>query len=139
LFFGLLSPLKVSERFRLLLKTEKRGRKAAQAVLARAKENRAARKRKQAMGDGLKLSTKTQITRIIQCPKPTAGHQTHRKHQWVSLTSHRLAYNPITLEYDRNPEGERLKRLDEDAKIRGYVRAHNMDHNGNSKYNPLTG
>jgi hypothetical protein len=50
-----------------------------------------------------------------------------------------LAYNPITLEYDRNPEGERLKRLDEDAKIRGYVRAHNMDNKGNSKFNPLNG
>ena len=53
--------------------------------------------------------------------------------------SNGLAYNPITLEYDRNPEGEKLKRLDEEAKIRGYVRAHNMDHNGNSKYNPLNG
>ena len=50
-----------------------------------------------------------------------------------------LAYNPITLEYDRNPEGDRLKRRDEDAKIRGYVRAHNMDNRGNSHYNPLTG
>jgi hypothetical protein len=50
-----------------------------------------------------------------------------------------LAYNPITLEYDRNPEGEKLKRMDEDAKIRGFVRAHNMDHNGNSKFNPLNG
>lgn len=50
-----------------------------------------------------------------------------------------LAYNPITLEYDRNPEGQKLKRMDEDTKIRGYVRAHNMDYRGNSKYNPLTG
>jgi hypothetical protein len=32
-----------------------------------------------------------------------------------------------------------LRRNDEDAKIRGFVRAHNMDHRGNSKYNPLTG
>ncbi len=29
--------------------------------------------------------------------------------------------------------------MDEDTKIRGYVRAHNMDYKGNSKYNPLTG
>lgn len=29
--------------------------------------------------------------------------------------------------------------MDEDAKIRGYVRAHNMDQNGNSKFNPLNG
>jgi len=33
----------------------------------------------------------------------------------------------------------KLKHRDEDSKIRGYVRAHNMDHRGNSKYNPLTG
>jgi hypothetical protein len=51
----------------------------------------------------------------------------------------RLAYNPITLEYDRNPEGEKLRRLDEDCKIRGYVRAHNMDRHGNSNYNILNG
>lgn len=43
------------------------------------------------------------------------------------------------MEYDRNPEGDKLKRMDEDTKIRGYVRAHNMDYKGNSKYNPLTG
>jgi hypothetical protein len=29
--------------------------------------------------------------------------------------------------------------MDEDTKIRGFVRAHNMDNKGNSKYNPLTG
>jgi|LakMenE01Jun11ns_1017448.scaffolds.fasta_scaffold9027270_1 hypothetical protein len=29
--------------------------------------------------------------------------------------------------------------MDEDAKIRGYVRAHNMDNKGNSKFNPLNG
>lgn len=32
-----------------------------------------------------------------------------------------------------------MKLRDEDAKIRGYVRAHNMDNRGNSKFNPLTG
>jgi len=50
-----------------------------------------------------------------------------------------LAYNPITLEYHKNPEGDKLKRLDEDARVRGFVRAHNMDHKGNSKFNPLNG
>lgn len=29
--------------------------------------------------------------------------------------------------------------MDEDTKIRGFVRAHNIDHYGNSKYNPLNG
>jgi hypothetical protein len=51
----------------------------------------------------------------------------------------RLPFNPINLEYDKNPEGEKLKYKDEDLRIRGFVRAHNMDNKGNSKYNPLTG
>lgn len=50
-----------------------------------------------------------------------------------------LAYNPINLTYDKNPEGERLKIRDEDHKIRSYVRAYNMDHHGNGLYNPLNG
>lgn len=54
--------------------------------------------------------------------------------EWFSLP-----FNPINLEYDKNSEGEKLKYRDEDHQIRGYVRAHNMDHKGNSKYNPLTG
>jgi len=29
--------------------------------------------------------------------------------------------------------------MDDDNKVRGYVRAHNMDRYGNSKYNPLNG
>jgi hypothetical protein len=36
-------------------------------------------------------------------------------------------------------EGEKLKMLDDDQKVKGYVRAHNMDRYGNSKYNPLNG
>lgn len=51
----------------------------------------------------------------------------------------RLAYNPISLEYDKNPEGNKLKIRDEDNKIRGYVRAQNMENRGNSKYNLITG
>lgn len=56
-----------------------------------------------------------------------------------TANSNSLAYNPINLSYDRNSEGEKLKNRDEDHKIRGYVRAHNMDFRGNSKYNPLNG
>jgi hypothetical protein len=37
-----------------------------------------------------------------------------------------LAYNPLSLSYDSNPEGERLKIKDEDASIRRFVRAKNM-------------
>lgn len=51
----------------------------------------------------------------------------------------RLAYNPISLEYDSNPEGNKLKIRDEDNKIRSYVRAQNMENRGNSKYNLITG
>lgn len=38
----------------------------------------------------------------------------------------RLAYNPINLSYDNNQEGDRLKRFDEDAMIRRFVRAKNI-------------
>jgi hypothetical protein len=50
-----------------------------------------------------------------------------------------LAYNPITLQYHNNAKGLSLKEEDEQHKIRGFVRAHNMDSHGNSKYNPLNG
>lgn len=56
-----------------------------------------------------------------------------------TANSNGLAYNPINLMYDKNPEGEKLKLRDEDHKIRGLVRAYNMDHHGNSAYNPLNG
>lgn len=56
-----------------------------------------------------------------------------------TVNSNGLAYNPINLTYDKNPEGEKLKLRDEDYKIRGYVRAYNMDSSGNSAYNPLNG
>jgi len=56
-----------------------------------------------------------------------------------TCNSNGLAYNPINLTYDRNPEGEKLRLRDEDHKIRGFVRAQNMDQHGNSSYNPLNG
>lgn len=56
-----------------------------------------------------------------------------------TCNSNGLAYNPINLTYDKNPEGQKLKLRDEDHKIRGYVRAQNMDQHGNSSYNPLNG
>lgn len=56
-----------------------------------------------------------------------------------TINSNGLAYNPISLTYDNNPEGQKLRMRDEDNKIRGYVRAYNMDHSGNSAYNPLNG
>lgn len=91
------------------------------------------------MGGGGELPPEAEGEGRVQRAQPAAWHQADCQHQRVNRATLRLPYNPITLEYDRNPEGEKLKRMDEDTKIRGYVRAHNMDHNGNSKYNPLTG
>jgi hypothetical protein len=59
--------------------------------------------------------------------------------QKKTANSNSLAYNPINLEYNANNEGFKLKTKDEDSDIRRYVRAHNMDLRGNSKFNPLTG
>lgn len=56
-----------------------------------------------------------------------------------TCNSNGLAYNPINLAYDKNSEGEKLRLKDEDHKIRGFVRAYNMGHHGNSAYNPLNG
>lgn len=55
------------------------------------------------------------------------------------MLTKRLAYNPVNLSYDNNQEGERLKRLDEDAMIRRFVRARNISDRGDSKYNPING
>ena len=54
-------------------------------------------------------------------------------------TSNSLAYNPINLSYNDNPRGLELKMKDEDTKVRRYVRAHNIDFRGDSKYNLLNG
>ena len=91
------------------------------------------------MGVSRTISAKIEAKRGKQCKESTLRNKKDGKQPWVTTVSFSLAYNPITLEYDRNPEGEKLKRLDEDSKIRGYVRAHNMDNRGNSKFNPLTG
>lgn len=137
--FSLCSSLEVPERLRLFLATTQRIIKTKKAGRVVKKKDRNSRKREQTLVNGIKLSEQTQRKRIIQCTKPATRLKTHSQHQRVIIELDSLAYNPITLEYDRNPEGEKLKRLDEDTKIRGYVRAHNMDYKGNSKYNPLTG
>ena len=56
-----------------------------------------------------------------------------------TATSNGLAYNPINLTYDQNVEGQKLRLRDEDHKVRGFVRAYNMDTHGNGAYNPLNG
>jgi hypothetical protein len=60
-------------------------------------------------------------------------------HRNIFANKHRLAYNPINLSYDNNGEGDRLKMMDEDAQVRRFVRARNMEDRGNSKYNPING
>lgn len=51
----------------------------------------------------------------------------------------RMPFNPITLEYENSKSGESLKKKDEMAKVRGYVRAENLDTRSNCGYNILTG
>lgn len=49
------------------------------------------------------------------------------------------AYNVISLEYDNSGEGTRLKKRDDDAKVRALVRSKNIDMRSNCGYNVLTG
>lgn len=49
------------------------------------------------------------------------------------------AYNVISLEYDNSSEGQRLKKRDDDAKVRALVRSKNIDMRSNCGYNVLTG
>jgi hypothetical protein len=49
------------------------------------------------------------------------------------------AYNVISLDYDTSQEGQRLKRRDDDAKVRALVRSKNIDMRSNCGYNVLTG
>ncbi|CAD8161909.1 unnamed protein product [Paramecium pentaurelia] len=50
-----------------------------------------------------------------------------------------LAYNPLTLEYAQNEQGQALKRQDEMTQVRQLVRAQNLDNRANCGYNLLTG
>jgi hypothetical protein len=50
-----------------------------------------------------------------------------------------MAFNPITLEYEKSIQGEILKNRDGQAKYRAYLRAENIDKNHNARYNILTG
>jgi hypothetical protein len=50
-----------------------------------------------------------------------------------------MAYNPITLDYDKSVQGELLKVRDQQARNRAYARAENLDKHFNAGYNLLTG
>ena len=56
-----------------------------------------------------------------------------------SLCLYSMAYNPITLEYDKSVQGEMLKMRDQQARFRAYNRAENLDKHFNAGYNLLTG
>lgn len=47
--------------------------------------------------------------------------------------------NPITLEYYKNEFGNKLRIEDDKAKVRGFVRADNLDTRNNCGYNILNG
>ena len=49
------------------------------------------------------------------------------------------AYNPITLDYDKNKEGNTLKQKDEYYQYMSKLRSKNIDDKSNSKFNILTG
>jgi hypothetical protein len=49
------------------------------------------------------------------------------------------AYNVISLEYDNSKDGQRLKKRDDDAKVRALMRSKNIDMRANCGYNVLTG
>ena len=49
------------------------------------------------------------------------------------------AYNIVNLDYDTNKDGDKLKRVDDDARVRAFMRSKNLDQKNNSGYNILTG
>ena len=49
------------------------------------------------------------------------------------------AYNIVNLDYDNNKQGEKLKVVDNDAKVRAMIRTKNLDHKNNCGFNILTG
>jgi len=50
-----------------------------------------------------------------------------------------MPFNPITLEYEKSDQGLNLMEQDEQAKVRAYLRATNLDSRSNCGYNVLTG
>jgi len=50
-----------------------------------------------------------------------------------------LAFNPITLEYDKSVQGEILRNRDEQAKYRAILRSNNLEMHMNTQYNILSG
>lgn len=49
------------------------------------------------------------------------------------------AFNIVTLDYETNPDGKMLSRLDNDAMVRALIRSKKLDGKNNGEYNILTG
>ena len=49
------------------------------------------------------------------------------------------AYNIVNLDYDNNKDGDKLKLVDNDAKVRAMMRSKNLDQKNNCGYNVITG
>lgn len=86
--------------------------------------------------------------RDLQRWKYMDDEESREKHRLEYMNEHYLtgkknkggaAYNVISLEYDYSPDGQRLKRRDDDAKVRALVRSKNIDMRSNWGYNILTG
>ncbi|CAD8061595.1 unnamed protein product [Paramecium sonneborni] len=76
-----------------------------------------------------KIETKDQVQLMSHTQQLTQGKR----------NSNGLAYNPITLKYDNSEQGNLLRQYDDKAKVRQFVRAHNLDTRGNTGFNILTG
>ena len=49
------------------------------------------------------------------------------------------AYNIMNLDYDQSNDGVKLRRFDDDAKVRALIRSKNLDNKNNCGFNILTG
>lgn len=78
--------------------------------------------------------------RDLQRWKYMDSEEDREKHRLQYMNQHYLtgkknkggaAYNVISLDYDHSPEGQRLKKRDDDAKVRALVRSKNIDMRSN--------
>eukprot|EP00347_Sterkiella_histriomuscorum_P020572 403337291 len=49
------------------------------------------------------------------------------------------AYNIVNQDYEANKDGQKLKQIDNDARVRAMMRSKNLEHKMNTGYNILTG
>ena len=50
-----------------------------------------------------------------------------------------LAYNIMNLDYDKSKDGNKLREIDGDAKVRALMRSKNLEQKNNGAYNIITG